>query len=77
MFIWLFFVIRGDCMFNLMKASSKDCDKLLEIQAMAFTYLLDKYNDVEMNPANESVDKIKDRIKQAQTAYYLDRKSVV
>lgn len=56
---------------SLCKASLKDAAILHEMQVTAFTPLLEKYQDYDINPANESLDKVINRIKQPFTDYYL------
>ncbi|MCP3765060.1 GNAT family N-acetyltransferase [Domibacillus sp. A3M-37] len=43
-------------------ATLEDTDILFEMQKKSFQSLLDKYQDFETNPANETVDNIKSRM---------------
>jgi len=53
------------------KADLKDAVTIHEMQVKAFKPLLEKYQDFETSPANESVERIKTRINQSFTDYYL------
>ncbi|MGE7981452.1 GNAT family N-acetyltransferase [Solibacillus sp. NPDC093137] len=56
---------------SLIKATLDDAAKLHEIQVKAFMPLLEKYQDYDTNPANESLEKVITRFKQPFTDYYL------
>lgn len=56
---------------SLFKATLDDAAKLHEIQVKAFMPLLEKYQDYETNPANESLEKVITRFNQPFTDYYL------
>jgi GNAT superfamily N-acetyltransferase len=54
----------------LKKASSTNAELLHEMQIKAFTPLLRKYEDYDISPGNESIDRILERLKQPFTDYY-------
>ncbi|MBH5316465.1 GNAT family N-acetyltransferase [Paenibacillus sp. GSMTC-2017] len=49
----------------------KDASTIHEMQIKAFKPLLEKYQDYETSPANETIDKIITRINQSITDYYI------
>jgi len=53
------------------KANMSDCQLIYELQVESFKDLLDKYQDFETNPAAESLERIKLRMMQEFTDYYL------
>lgn len=55
---------------ELVKISVDDTEKLWEMQVQAFQKLLDKYQDFETNPANETKEKIKTKLLQKHTFFY-------
>ena len=55
---------------RLQKANRDDMHELWEMQVDAFKGLLDKYQDYDMSPAAESLDKIVARFEQPWTTYY-------
>ncbi|AJA47249.1 acetyltransferase (GNAT) family [Clostridium pasteurianum DSM 525 = ATCC 6013] len=55
---------------TLTKANLKDAENIHKMQVKAFIPLLKKYQDFETNPANESIDKIIERLNQPYTDYY-------
>ncbi|WP_256984690.1 MULTISPECIES: hypothetical protein [Paenibacillus] len=60
---------------SLSKASLKEASIIHEIQIKAFMPLLNKYQDHETSPANETVEQIANRINQSFTDYYLIREA--
>lgn len=56
---------------RLKKAALNEAEFILKMQKEAFAELLEKYQDYETNPANESIDKITTRLNQNFTYYYL------
>jgi GNAT superfamily N-acetyltransferase len=60
---------------SLSKASLKEASIIHEMQIKAFMPLLNKYQDHETSPANETVEQIADRINQSFTDYYLIREA--
>lgn len=55
---------------TLIRANLNDAENIHKMQVKAFTPLLKKYQDFETNPANESIDKIIERLNQPYTNYY-------
>ena len=55
---------------ELLRANISDAKELHAMQIKAFKELLEKYQDYDTNPANESVEKIEARLKQDFTFYY-------
>ncbi|TFE25198.1 HAD hydrolase-like protein [Cohnella luojiensis] len=64
-------------MISLYKAELKDASKIHEIQVKSFMPLLEKYKDYETSPANESVERIAERINQSFTDYYIIKSSEI
>ena len=56
---------------SLSKANLNDAVTIHEIQVKAFMPLLEKYQDYETKPANESLERIITRLNQPSTDYYL------
>ena len=57
----------------LQKAYIFDCEKIHQMQVVSFTHLLDKYGDINTNPASESVDQVVRKMNQDFTDYYFIR----
>lgn len=55
---------------KLIKATIEDADEIHQMQLKSFKSLLDKYEDYDTNPGNETIDKIIKRINQKMTDYY-------
>lgn len=55
---------------KLVRIGVNDAEKLWTMQVQAFQKLLDKYQDLETNPANETKEKIKIKLLQKQTFFY-------
>lgn len=55
---------------KLLRAHVDDAKKLHAMQVEAFGELLEKYQDFDTNPANESVEKVEARLKQNFTFFY-------
>lgn len=55
----------------LTKASINDADTIHKMQIKAFAPLLEKYQDYDISPGAEKIEKIIQRIKQNNTDYYL------
>ena len=47
---------------KLIRANINDCEKIWKMQKEAFADLLEKYQDYEISPANEPVEKIKAKL---------------
>ena len=56
---------------SLFKSDLSQASLIYEMQIKAFTPLLNKYQDHKTNPANESVERIIDRLNQSSTDYYI------
>jgi len=54
----------------LEKASESDAESIFDIQVAAFTPLLKKYRDYEINPANETIDRVIARINNPDGGFY-------
>ena len=54
---------------TLLRANIDDAEKLHAMQVEAFKKLLEKYQDFDTSPANESVEKVEARLKQDFTFY--------
>ncbi len=55
---------------ELLRANIGDAKELHAMQVKAFKDLLEKYQDFDTNPGNESVEKVEARLKQDFTFYY-------
>jgi GNAT superfamily N-acetyltransferase len=55
----------------LLKAEIQDAKIIHEMQIKSFAPLLEKYQDFDTSPANESMGKIVERINQPLTDYYI------
>ena len=55
---------------KLLRADVSDAKELHEMQTEAFRELLEKYQDLDTNPGNESVEKVEARLKQDFTYFY-------
>ena len=60
---------------TLIKSGIDDANTIHQMQVQAFTPLLHKYLDYETSPANETVDRIVERINQSFTDYYIIKES--
>ncbi|WP_152393113.1 GNAT family N-acetyltransferase [Paenibacillus guangzhouensis] len=60
---------------TLFKSGLNEALIIHEMQIKAFKHLLDKYQDYETSPANESVERIVERINQPFTDYYIIKSS--
>lgn len=56
---------------SLIKADSTDCEQIHKMRVEAFKNLLEKYQDHKTNPGAESLEKVKQKMKQGFTDYYL------
>lgn len=55
---------------NLLRANIGDAKEIHTMQIIAFKELLEKYQDFDINPAGESVEKVEARMIQDFTYYY-------
>lgn len=56
---------------RLIRADIEDAERIWKMQKEAFALLLERYQDVELNPACEPIDKVIMRLNQKFTYYYL------
>jgi len=57
-------------MIHLQQATAEDALALFELQVAAFSPLLEKYQDYETNPANETIDRVYARIHHSAGCFY-------
>jgi predicted acetyltransferase len=62
---------------TLVKANNDDAERIHKMQVESFMRLLKQYQDYELNPAAEVIDKVKARFKQSFTDYYIIKKDDV
>ena len=55
---------------RLLRAAVDDADEIHAMQVEAFRELLEKYQDYDTNPGNESMEKVAGRLRQEFTFYY-------
>lgn len=55
---------------KLVRANSSDCEKIWDMQTKAFADLLEKYQDYETSPGNETKDIIEAKLSQDFTYFY-------
>ncbi len=55
---------------ELKRATVKDAELIWKMQIESFSELLKKYQDFETSPANETIDKVLQRLKQSSTYFY-------
>lgn len=55
---------------RLVKATESDAESIFDIQVKVFTPLLKKYNDYDSNPANETIDRVVQRINRSNGDFY-------
>ncbi|REK75088.1 GNAT family N-acetyltransferase [Paenibacillus paeoniae] len=60
---------------SLSKSDLKDAELIHDMQIRSFMPLLEKYQDYETSPANETLDRIVTRMNQSVTDYYIIKKS--
>lgn len=60
---------------TLSEAVAEDAAAIHEMQTRAFLPLLEKYQDYDTNPANETVYRVVERLNQACVDYYIIRYS--
>lgn len=56
---------------KLIRATVKDAELILKMQIESFAELLEKYQDFETNPGNETLEKVLWRLEQKSTYFYL------
>lgn len=57
-------------MINLRKAKAEDIEKIWKMQVQAFAGLLEKYQDYDLSPGAEPIDKVRARYEQPWTTYF-------
>lgn len=55
---------------KLIKANIKDYEMIWKMQVKAFRELLEKYQDYETSPGNETKERVKDKLLESFTYYY-------
>lgn len=60
---------------SLVKSGLSEASTIHEMQIKAFMPLLDKYQDFDTSPANESIERIISRMNQSFTDYYIIKSS--
>ena len=55
---------------QLIRATEADAQRICHLQQLAFAALLETYQDGELNPANESPERIRQKLRQPETYYY-------
>ena len=56
---------------RLIRATAADAERICQMQRAAFSQLLEKYMDFETSPGNESVERVRQKLLQAHTYYYI------
>jgi len=56
---------------NLIKAKIEDAEEIHKMQLLAFKELLDRYQDYEISPGAEKLERVIERIKQDTTDYFI------
>ena len=56
---------------RLVRAAIADAEIIYRMQRQAFAELLEKYRDYDTSPGNEPFEKVKSRIEQPYTFFYL------
>ena len=55
---------------TLQRADASDAEQILQMQKASFAPLLERYQDYDLNPANETADRVRARLIQKETYYY-------
>ncbi|MBR4510148.1 MAG: GNAT family N-acetyltransferase [Ruminococcus sp.] len=55
---------------ELIRIKNNDAEELWKMQVAAFAELLERYQDHDTNPANETLERVKIRLDQPSTYYY-------
>ena len=55
---------------TLQRADASDAEQILLMQKASFAPLLERYQDYDLNPANETADRVRARLMQPETYYY-------
>lgn len=57
--------------FRLKRVTAADAEIIWKMQVESFAELLTKYQDMDTNPANEAAEKVRGRLEQPWTYYYV------
>lgn len=55
---------------TLQRVDASDAEQILLMQKASFAPLLERYQDYDLNPANETADRVRARLMQPETYYY-------
>lgn len=55
---------------TLLRADASDAEHILQMQKASFAPLLERYQDYDINPANDTADRVRARLMQQETYYY-------
>ena len=55
---------------QLIRATEADAERICRLQQLAFAALWEKYQDGDLNPAKESTERIRQKLRQPETRYY-------
>ena len=55
---------------KFLKATYSDCEEIQKIQQESFAQLLEKYQDFDMSPATETLERIQYKLNEPTTTYY-------
>lgn len=55
---------------TLQRADASGAEQILQMQKASFAPLLERYQDYDLNPANETADRVRARLMQKETYYY-------
>lgn len=55
---------------TLQRADASGAEQILQMQKASFAPLLERYQDYDLNPANEMADRVRARLMQKETYYY-------
>ena len=61
---------KRSIMFDLIRVTEEDIREVWEMQVAAFADLLKKYQDYDMSPAAEKIEKVLERFRQPWTTYF-------
>lgn len=66
----MYFKVEDNMEVTLLRANIGDAEELHAMQVKTFKELLEKYQDFDTNPGNESIENVEERLKQDFTFYY-------
>jgi hypothetical protein len=67
-------LIKGEMDVKLLKANMENAEEIYEMQIITFKPLLEKYQDFDLNPGNETIEKTIKRINEKITDYFIIKK---